>query len=121
MYSSKILLLHLSERQLFNSDTASNYFLEYYFIKQNIKYLDLLKSYLVENAKIYQHFYATLYPKFYSHYNKFGAENQSIFGLCYREWIKKRKNYEAGVGNNKKTSIKQAEVTIMIWLFKDLL
>ena len=45
------------------------------FIKENILYLDLLKSYLAENAKIYQYLYSTLYPKFYSRNIKFGAEN----------------------------------------------
>ena len=80
------------------------------FIKQNIKYLDLLKLYLAENAKIYEHLYAILYPKFYSSYNKFGAENQSIFELFYREWINNRKSYETGVSNNQKTSINQAEL-----------
>ena len=43
--------------------------------------------YLRENAKIFQHLYTTLYPKFYSRNNKFGAENRLLFDLCYREWI----------------------------------
>lgn len=45
-----------------------------------------------------------------SRYSKFGAENQSVFELCYRKWINNRKYSETGVSNNKKTSIKQAEV-----------
>ena len=73
------------------------------FIKQNIKYL--------ENVKMYQYIYATLYPKFYLRYTKFGAENWSIFELCYGEWINNRKNYETGVSNNQKTSIKQVEIS----------
>ena len=48
--------------------------------------------YLRENAKIFQHLYTTLYPKFYSRNNKFGAENKLLFDLCYREWINSKNN-----------------------------
>ena len=37
-----------------------------------------------------------------SRYSKFGAENQSVFELCYRKWINNRKHSETGVSNNKK-------------------
>ena len=35
------------------------------FVRHNSKHLNPLKKYLIENAKIYQHLHATLYPKFY--------------------------------------------------------
>ena len=66
-----------------------------------------MKSYLVKNAKIYQHLYATLYATFYSRNNKFGAENWSIFELCYIERINSRKNNGTVPSNS---SIKQAEI-----------
>ena len=66
--------------------------------------MDLLKLYLVENAKIYQH------QKFYSRYDKIGVENRLVFELCYKEWINNRENLETRVSCYQKTSIKQAEV-----------
>ena len=45
------------------------------YSKQKIEYLKSLKLHLVENVKIYQHFFATLYAKFYWLNNKFGAKN----------------------------------------------
>lgn len=64
----------------------------------------------IKNAKIHKHLYATLYQKFYSRYNNFGAQNQSIFELCSRTWIKNKKIIEARVSCNQKTFIKQPEV-----------
>ena len=60
------------------------------FVRHNSKHLNLLKKYLIENAKIYQHLYATLYSKFYPR-----TENRLLFDLLYREQINSMNNQPA--------------------------
>ena len=57
------------------------------FLKQHPNELDQLKNCLAENAKAILYLYATLFPKYYFHNNKFGIQNKSLVDLAYREWI----------------------------------
>ena len=55
------------------------------FVRDHPNELHLLKRYLVENEKVMQYLYATLYPKYCSCNNKFGIQNKSMVDLTYRE------------------------------------
>ena len=53
----------------------------------------MVKQFLKEHPnEVNQYFYATLFPKYYSHNNKFGIQNKSLVDLAYREWIFNIKN-----------------------------
>ena len=128
MYSSRILwCIYLKDNYLiltqFQTFFQKANTIVRNFIKQNIKYLDLFKAYLVENAKIYQHLYTTLYPHFYSRYNKFGAENWTIFELYYRDRIyNRKKNIKQELGViNKLLLNKQKLLKIQKFINNDLL
>ena len=62
------------------------------FLTEHPSKLNLLKHCLVENAKVIQYLYATLFPKYYSCNNKFVIQNKSLVDLAYREKIFNIKN-----------------------------
>ena len=62
------------------------------FLTEHPSELNHLKHFLVENAKVIQYLYATLFPKYYSRNNKIGIQNKSLVDLAYREWIFDIKN-----------------------------
>ena len=42
---------------------------------------------MTENAKVIQHVFTTLFPKYYPRNKKYGIQNKSLVNLAYREWI----------------------------------
>ena len=54
--------------------------------------LNNLKHCLLENAKVMQYLYATLFPRYYFRNNKFGIQSKSLVDLAYKEWISKKSN-----------------------------
>ena len=57
------------------------------FLREHQSQLNHLKHCLAENAKVMQYLHVTVFPKYYSHNNKFGIQNKSLVDLVNRKWI----------------------------------
>ena len=62
------------------------------YIEADDKNFDKLKRKLIENKKIFQFVYSSVYPEVYSVVEKRGVDMRNNFHLNFREW-KDRKKY----------------------------
>ena len=62
--------------------------------------MELLRQHLQQHAVTYQYLYTNLYPKLYSHNNRFGIYNKSIFEYTYRDWGFQKLKYKQSARKN---------------------